>query len=97
MNEFQRDCMRVNEGEDSKVKRTMISLSILCCALSLQGFSLWPLHAQNAQPDNAQLSPITVPNVLVVEIVDSIKVASGVQVTFTVGNPQNSLYIPFSF
>lgn len=50
-------------------------------------------------PDDAYLAPITVPNVLTVEILHTRIAAdgSGLEVDFEVGNPLNSLYLPFLF
>ncbi|MCA9904035.1 MAG: PD40 domain-containing protein [Anaerolineae bacterium] len=78
-------------------KLLAVSVLLLWCALTVNNSANVSAYAQGAYPDDAQLIPITVPNVLVVEIIQTREVPRGVEVDFTVGNPQNSLYLPIAF
>lgn len=81
------------------VKKLFIIVLLLCCLLSVANSTSLPVVAQGAQPDGAQWSAITAPNVLTIEVIQTRPTESGdgIEVDFTVGNPLNTLYLPFSF
>jgi len=77
------------------MKKGLMIFFVVCLVLSLVPPSKDTTYGQGTQPDFVNLEFITVPNVLVVDIMYQNATSTGVEGIFTVKNPLTTLYLPY--